>query len=285
MGCAAEGIALDDVRARHQRQALRHQLHTHFDRWLDAVEAQLPESEPTLAQVRETMWALRQKLTSSVVQTILAHRHQDEHHRTHLPCASCARQLTARPAVSRTVSTLVGDLELARPYFYCRSCRQGTSPLDDVLGVRAGRLQLDMQQAAVDLVTEVPYETASALFGRLSGITVSSERLHTFTHQVAENLSVLDVAPSRDEIDQRVAQVAAGRFRRPVLGLGIDGASVPSRPESARGRRPGQARRRARRAQWRHEWREATGFRFYLLDGDRIVHVLTHGSRKFSVTY
>jgi hypothetical protein len=28
---------------------------------------------------------------------------------------------------------------------------------------------------------------------------------------------VLDVAPSRDEIDQRVAQVAAGRFRRPVL--------------------------------------------------------------------
>jgi hypothetical protein len=57
--------------------------------------------------------------------------------------------------------------------------------------------------------------------------------------------------------------------------LGIDGAYVPSRPESARGRRPGQAHQRARRAQWRHEWREAKGFRFYLLDGDRIVHVLS----------
>ena len=83
------------------------------------------------------------------------------------------------------------------------------------------------------------------------------------------------LAPSRDEIDQRVAQVAAGRFRRPVLVLGIDGAYVPSRPERARGRRPGQARYRARRAPWRHAWYEAKGFRFYLLDGDRIVHLLS----------
>jgi hypothetical protein len=275
MGCAAEVIALDDVRASHQRQTLRHQLHERFDRWLDTLESQLPETELTLAQISETIWALRQELTGGVAQTIVDHRHQDEHRRAHLTCVSCERLLTARPAAPRTVSTLVGDLELERPYFYCRSCRQGTYPLDNVLGLRAGRIQLDLQQAAVDLVTEVPYETASTLFGRLSGIAVSSERLHTFTHQVAEGLSVLDVAPSRDEIDRRVAQVGAGRLRRPVLVLGIDGAYVPSRPESARGRRPGQARQRARRARWRHEWREAKGFRFYLLDGDRIVHVLS----------
>jgi len=136
-------------------------------------------------------------------------------------------------------------------------------------------MQPDIQQAAVDLATEIPYETASRLFGQLTGIPVSSERMHTFTHQVAEGLSVLEVAPSREEIDRRVGQVAAGRLRRPVLVLGIDGAYVPSRPESARGRRPGQARHRARRARWHHEWREAKGFRFYLLDGDRIVHVLS----------
>jgi Uncharacterised protein family (UPF0236) len=275
MGCAAEVIAFDDVRARPQRQALRQQLHERFDRWLDELEIQLPETAPTLAQVSETIWVLRQQLTGAVAQTIVDHCHQDEHRRTHLHCASCERRLTARPAVARTVSTLVGDLELERPYFYCRSCRQGTYPLDDVLGVSAGRIQLDLQPAAVDRVTEVPYETASTLFGRLSGIAVSSERLHTFTHQVAEGLSVLDVAPSRDEIDQRVAQGAAGRLRRPVLVLGIDGAYVPSRPERARGRRPGQAHQRARRVRWRHEWREAKGFRFSLLDGDRIVHVLS----------
>src|SRR5215470_6017313 len=141
--------------------------------------------------------------------------------------------------------------------------------------IRAGRMQPDVQQAAVDLATEVPYETASRLFGRLSGMPVSSERLHTFTHQVAEGLTVVEVAPAREAMERRVGQVAAGRFRRPVLVLGIDGAYVPSRPESARGRRPGQARHRARRARWRHEWRDAKGFRCYLLDGERIVHGLS----------
>jgi hypothetical protein len=177
--------------------------------------------------------------------------------------------------VPRSVETMVGLVELRRPYFYCQRCRAGSYPLDEVLGVRVGRMQPDVQQAAVDLATEVPYETASRLFGQLSGMAVSSEHMHTFTHQVAEGLSVVEVAPSREEIDQRVAQVAAGRLRRPVLVLGIDGAYVPSRPESARERRPGQAHSRARRARWRHEWREAKGFRFSLLDGERIVHILS----------
>jgi hypothetical protein len=246
-----------------------------FDRWLDKVEAQLPEAEPTVAQVSETIWALRQQLTAGVAQTIVEQTHQAEREREYLQCAQCDRLLKARPAVPRTARTMVGDLDLARPYFYCRSCRLGTYPLDAVLGLSAGQMQRDVQQAAADLATEVPYDTASPLFGRLSGITVSSERLHTLTNQVAEGLTVLDVAPSRAEIDQRVARVAAGRFRRPVLVLGIDGAYVPSRPEHARGRRPGQARSRARRARWRHEWHEAKGFRFYLLDGDRIVHLLS----------
>lgn len=99
--------------------------------------------------------------------------------------------------------------------------------------------------------------------------------MHAVTRQGAAGLRVVEVAPSREEIDRRVAQGAAGRFRRPVLVLGIDGAYVPSRPESARGRRPGQARYRARRARWQHAWREAKGFRFSLLDGERIVHVLS----------
>lgn len=223
----------------------------------------------------QTIRALRHSLTAGVAETIIAHNHHEERHRTHLKCAQCDRLLKARPAVSRTVRTMVGDVELERPYFYCRSCQLGTYPLDAVLGLSSGQIQLDVEQAAVDLASEVPYDTASTLFGRLSGITLSSARLHTLTNQVSEGLSVLDVAPSRDEIDQRVAQVAQGHFRRPVLVMGIDGAYVPSRPESARGRRPGQARYRARRARWKHEWREAKGFRFYLLDGDRIVHILS----------
>jgi hypothetical protein len=57
--------------------------------------------------------------------------------------------------------------------------------------------------------------------------------------------------------------------------LGIDGASVPTRPDSAREPQKGPRRTRAKRARWRGQWRDAKGFRFYLLDGERIVHVLS----------
>ena len=274
MGCAAEVIAFDEVRASYQRRAWREQLHECFDRWLDEVDSELPEAHPTLARVSETIWALRQSLTAGIAQAMVEQRHGAELNRESMTCSQCDRRLGARPAVSRTVRTMIGDIDLKRPYFYCRYCHLGTSPFDEVVELSAGQIQLDVQQAAADLATEVPYETASNSFRRSSGIDISSERIYTLTHQVAEGLGVLDVAPSRAEIEQRVAEIKAGRLRRPVLVLGIDGAFVPSRPESARGRRPGQARYRARRASWRHTWYEAKGFRFYLLDGDRIVHLL-----------
>lgn len=274
MGCA-EIIALSEVRASKQWEVLRQRLHERFDQWLDALEQQWPEPPLTLPEVTATVWNARQQLTGSLTEAIVAHVHRGEHERAQVHCPRCERVLRAQAFVCRTVETMVGPVQFERPYFYCRVCRAGTYPLDEVLGVSTGRMQWDVQQAVVDLATEVPYETAATLCGRLTGIPVSSERMHTFTRQRAEGLSVVEVAPSREEIDRRVRQVATGRFRRPVLVLGIDGAYVPSRPESARGRRPGQARHRARRARWRHEWREAKGFRFYLLDGDRIVHVLS----------
>src|SRR5215467_13896042 len=97
-----------------------------------------------------------------------------------------------------------------------------------------------MQQAAAQLVTEVPYETAQELFGDLTGLHFGSERMHTMTNQVAEGLTVLDVAPSRREIECRIAALSAGCLRRPVLVLGIDGAYVPTRPDSARASQEGR---------------------------------------------
>ena len=197
-------------------------------------------------------------------------------------CETCQRVLTTRPVVPRTVETLVGSIRLERPYFYCRVCKEGVYPLDEALGLTPGRNPLDVQKAAAKLVIETSYDEAQALFHDLTGVHLGSERLHTLTNQAAEGLSVLEVmslgltfAPSREQIDERIDQVAAGNWRRPVVVLGIDGAYAPTRPERARGRRPGHKRRRARRPTWKGQWREVKGFRFYLIDGERIVHLLS----------
>ena len=68
------------------------------------------------------------------------------------------------------------------------------------MGVAPGRKQFDVQQAAAKLAAEVPYETAQALFEELTGVSLSTARMHELTNTVAEGLSVLDVAPPREEI-------------------------------------------------------------------------------------
>jgi len=73
------------------------------------------------------------------------------------------RLLLARTCASRTVHTMVGEVSLSRPYFYCTDCQQGFSPLDDALqcpaphsmGPAAGRTRL---------AAEVPFQTAQELF-------------------------------------------------------------------------------------------------------------------------
>ena len=272
---SAEVISLSEVRASKQWDLLREQLHCRFDQWLDELQEQLPEPTSTLAEVTETVWNLRQDLPGGLSETIITQAHLGEQSRKQAHCAQCDRLLTARPAVSRTVETMVGSVQLERPYFYCTVCRCGRYPFDETLGLTPGRLQLDVHKAAARVVIDMPYDEAQTLFGDLTGVGMGSERMHTLTNQAAEGLTVLDVAPSRDEMERRIAEMAAGRFRRPVVVLGIDGAYVPTRPESARGRRPGQGRHRAKRARWKGQWRDAKGFRFYLMDGDRIIHLLS----------
>jgi hypothetical protein len=238
---AAEVIAFEEVRTRKQWDTLRHQLHERFDQWLDTLETQWHEPPSTLPEVTATVWALRQQLTGGIAETIVAHVHRGEHDRYQATCPRCHEGLRARDLVCRTVETLVGPVQLERPYFYCRSCRVGRYPFDEALGVVAGSKQLDMHKAAAQLVTEVPYDTAQTLFRELTGVPFGSERMHTVTNQVAEHLTVVDVAPSRQESERRIAEVAAGRWRRPVMVLGIDGAYVPTRPDSAR--TPGEGRR------------------------------------------
>jgi hypothetical protein len=187
---AAEVISFEEVRARKQWDALRGQLHLRFDQWLDELEAQLPEPALSLAQVTETVWNLRHALTGGLTEAIVEHAHRGEHTRQQSRCPQCDRLLQARAPVQRTVETLVGLIQLERPYFYCPACHTGRYPLDKVLDLSPGRTQLDVQKAAAKLTTEVPYDEAQRLLSDLTGVGVGSERMHTFTNHVAEGLTV-----------------------------------------------------------------------------------------------
>ena len=174
---AAEVIAFEDVRARKQWATLRQHLHECFDQWLNRLEEPLHESAPTLSAVTETVWHIRQELTGSLTETIIAHVHQGEYTRPQAHCPHCDRRLQARacPAHRR-------DPRGVRPsgatLFLLSSLLRGAVSANEVLGLSPRRVQLDVQKAAAKLVTEVPYDEAQRLFRDLTGVGVGSERMH-----------------------------------------------------------------------------------------------------------
>jgi hypothetical protein len=272
---SAAVLSLEEFCDAQRRTEVRQRLHDCFDRWLQRVENQVKEPKPTLAELTEAVFVLRQELTQAVTEGLVEQAHRAALEQRTAACPECGQTLSARSPQERTVETLVGAIHLRRPYFYCEHRQLGTTPLDEALQLTARRKQPDVQQAAVKLTKEVPYETACELFEELTGLPLSAHIAHEVTQAVAEGLTVLDVAPSREEIIALIAAVAAGQPWRPILALAIDGADVPTRPETAAGRRPVRKKARAKRARWTGEWREAKGFRFYLLADDRIVQVLS----------
>lgn len=268
-------LSLEEFRDTRRRGEIRQRLHDRFDQWLDGLEERVKVSQPTLEELTQAVFALRQELTQAVTEGLMEQAHRALLEQRTAACPRCGHTLAARGPAERTVETLVGAIRLRRPYFYCERCQLGISPLDEALQLTERRKQPDVQRAAVQLTKEVPYETACELFEELTGLPLSAHTAHEVTQAVAEGLTVLDVAPSREELLAKITALAAGQPWRPMLVLAIDGADVPTRPETAKGRRPGRKRVRAKRAQWTGEWREAKGFRFYLIAEDRIVHLLS----------
>jgi hypothetical protein len=248
---------------------LRQRLHERFDRWLDTLEGRLSAPHPTLSEVTQAVWDLRQSLTGSGAEAIIVPTYQDTAPQPSTTCPQGERCVKRRGPVRRHVATLVGAVPRTRAYFYWVPCGHGFYPLDKTLALAPGRKQCAVQQAAAQLVAAVPYDTAHVLCTELTGVPLGTERMHTRTTQMANGLTVLDVAPSRREIGPAVETLAARQQQPPVMGLAIDGAPGPTRPETARGRCTERQGQRAKRPRWQGQYREAKGLRCSLRDDER----------------
>jgi hypothetical protein len=152
---------------------------------------------------------------------------------------------------------------LTRPYFYCRDCGHGFYPVDEALELSRESKQQDLQKVALELLAEMPFERASGIFERATGVSFSDHRMHGLFAFFAEEAGVEDVIPSAGEIDRRIEETSAkSGSRRPVMVVAVDGAHAPTRPPGGRDEKRGPG-----------EYKEVKGFRIYLPNGEDIVPI------------
>jgi hypothetical protein len=264
---------MDSYREIARKELLREECHRQLDVFLDALEPQMNQPKPTLEDLTEAMFSRRNELMGQLTSIIMKQTYIDLIDQEYAECPYCEKALKERTKHPRTVETLIGQVSFERPYFYCLDCQQGFYPLDSALDLSSRKKQKDIQKAACSLTSEIPYNTSSKLFQELTGMPLSDHTAHEMVAEVAGDLTMLDTVPSAQEIRDKIEEIAEGKTWRPIMVMGIDGAHVPTRPEDAKGTRPGRKNQRARRAHWKGQWQEAKGFRLYLVDGERIIHI------------
>src|SRR2546425_1213833 len=244
-----------------RREDLRTMAHDALDTWLDQLDADRSKA-PTLREISERFMATRLELLGACLETVIRQHYAAELQQTEAVCA-CGRRLRRRRLDAKEISTLHGRVTLHRPYFYCDACGQGFHPLDTKLGLAPEHHQYDIQERTTRLGAELPYGVSDEQFARLTGVPASPHFMHETLNAVGAAATLARVLPDADEIARRIDTARAGSRRRPVLVVACDGAHAPTRPPGGRKTKRGPG-----------TWREAKGFRLYLLGRDaRVIHV------------
>ena len=234
-----------------------------LDERLDKIEREVSMVE--LGDITDAIFRNKSDILGQLTLGFIENKYGDLLDQEYAKCPTCGKVHKSRGKVKRKLEARVGVFDLYRPYFYCKKCQRGWYPLDEALGLSDSPVQYDLQDVEAWLSTELPYSTASEAYERCSGGSLSEHHMHDITNHIASDIDLLDVCPTRAEIESKIAELSEGKFRRPVMMLAIDGAHTPTRPEPS----PRKGKR------GKGEWKEAKGFRLYLIDFERIVHLIS----------
>lgn len=114
-------------------------------------------------------------------------------------CPGCGALRPVQSWRSRQMQTMCGTVRLSRPWFICRRCRHGFSPVDTTLGLPTGaHLSEGLHQQVVELGAATTFAEAERLLETLTGQHVAAETIRQHTEQTG---AVLE-AQQQNEIAQ-----------------------------------------------------------------------------------
>jgi len=264
MIAAVESALLDDRIQADLLERYRMVMHKAIDHFVDALAGDLTSDKPmTVVEIAQTISKAKPALLAAAMEEFIRSKHGDILSLERAECPCCGRQVRRSAQAPRTIETLLGRSTITRPYYYCAPCKQGFTPADEVLGLSSRRKQADLQKLALEFLADLPFARASELFLKATGISFSDHQMHELFTEFCEDATVDDVIPTAEEIERRIDEVKGTGKRRPVLVAATDGAYTPTRP-----------RGEGRSEKWGPgEYKEAKGFRLYLLNGDQIVQL------------
>lgn len=246
------------------KEALRKSGYAAIDRMIETLCEKI-SGEEDFEEVSQMLEQPSKEVTAAVFGSLLESLAKAELTAKTCACPECGKPLRAPRNLRRVLDTQYGKVAVQRPYFYCKACHRGVLPYDEKLGLAPTCKQYDLQKKAARLFAEMPFERAAALFKELTGCDMSNHAMHDLAKGLSEASAITSVLPTRHAIEKLIEENSGAAVWRPIVVVSADGAHMPTRPQTnaRKGKRgPG-------------EWREAKGFRIYMVGQERIVQLVS----------
>lgn len=136
----------------------------------------------------------------------------------------CGREARFKGYRKRFVRTLHGDVEVERSYYRCDDCGHGYIPWDNEQGLTERVWTPRVKELVAGICAALPYEAASKLIERTSGLVIEESSEEEIVRDVGENLR-------REEEEAIISAVDTGKEvtceKAPErLYIGIDAAKA-----------------------------------------------------------
>jgi len=151
-----------------------------------------------------------------------------------LPCP-CGQPALYRESRSKTVLTVVGTVEVSRPYYLCPHCHQGQFPADQELDLVATEFSPGVRRMQALVGQQAPFEHGREQLKLLAGLDVTTKSVE----RVAESIGADIARQQQQEIDRAVQldlPILVGE-PVPILYVQMDGTGVPVVKKETAGRK------------------------------------------------
>lgn len=160
-----------------------------------------------------------------------------------LPCG-CGQRARYIELRTKPVLTVLGRIQIERPYYLCPSCHRGQFPVDRELDVENTESSPGVRRMMAAVGHEVPFNRGRAQLKLLADLTVTTKAVERTAEAIGEDIRRLQQQEIRRAKQLDLPWVAGPRI--PILYIQIDGTGLPVVIAETRGRQgkePGQPAR------------------------------------------
>jgi len=138
-----------------------------------------------------------------------------------MPC-ECGGKLRFVERRELTMVTMVGSVALRRAYYHCKQCGGSRVPLDEMLGLRGGRLSDGVIDAVAYCAAHLPFEESVRMMERLTKVSVSAKEAQILSEGIGREIG------KELEVQAEVANTEGleSKERPKRLYIAIDGVMI-----------------------------------------------------------